>query len=454
MNIIILGDGKVGYTLAQYLSQEEHDVTVVDSRKDALSRAVETLDVMSVRGNAANMETLLNAGADSADIVIAVTTNDETNMLCSLAAKQLGAKYTIARVRNPEYAASLNLLLDRLSIDYVINPENIVAREISRLLRFPFAANIQSFARGRVEMAEFRVREGDPIIGQTLNEGRSKNPGALYVAAERGGEVIIPDGSFVPQVDDRLCVMSDIRTITEYFKRLGRYTQRARTAILVGGGHISYYLCKTMTGMGVHFKIVEINEDKCRDLKEKLPGVSVIFGDGTDQELLESENLRDADAFIALSDRDEENLVMGLYAQKVGVKKVVVKVDRITFMDVLGDMGIDSVVSPRLSTSNQILRLVRARAHHDVQSSVDKLYRFLDGRVEAIEFRAQPGSPVCNIPLRDLRRKLKSGVLIGVLVRGTKVIIPFGDDHIEPGDTVLTVVRSHKIAALEEILKS
>lgn len=451
MNIIIVGDGKVGYTLAQYLSQEQHDVTVVDNQRDALSRAVETLDVMSVRGNGANVETLLSAGADEADMVIAVTTNDETNMVCCLAAKQLGAKYTIARIRDPEYTQSLNLLLDRLSIDYVINPENVAAYEISRLLRYPFAANIESFARGRVEMVEFRVRDYDPIIGKPLSASRAQFPGTLYVAAERAGEVIIPDGSFVPRHDDKLCVLADLMTLTEYFKLLGRSTQRIRSAILIGGSHIAYYLSKIVSGMGMDFKIIELKPEKCRELTEKLPDVTIICGDGTDQDLLESENLRETDAFICLTDRDEENLVTGLYASRVGVKKVIIKVDRLTFMDVLGDIGIDSVVSPKLSTANNILRLVRARSH-EMESSADKVYRFLDGRMEALEFTVKEGAPYLNIPLKELRKKLKPGILIAMLVRSRKVIIPFGDDHIEPGDTVLAVVKSHRISSLEEAM--
>lgn len=453
MNIIIVGDGKVGYTLAQHLSQEEHDVTVVDNKKDALAKAVETLDVMSVRGNGANVETLLNAGADTADMVIAVTTNDEMNMVCCLAAKQLGAKYTIARIRDPEYTQSLNLLLDRLSIDYVINPESVAAYEISRLLRYPFATDIESFARGRVEMVEFKVKKGDPIIGRTLGEARSKNPGALYIAAERYGEVIIPDGNFIPHDNDRLFVLAELATLTEYFKLLGRSTQRIRSAILIGGSHIAHYLCRLVAGMGMNLKIVELKPEKCRDLAEKLPEVVVINGDGTDQELLESENLRETDALVCLTDRDEENLVTGLYASRVGVKKVIVKVDRLTFMDVLGDMGIDSVVSPKLSTTNEILRLVRARSHGEQsESSADKLYRFLDGRMEALEFTAQEGGSYCNIPMKFLR--LKPGILIAMLVRKRKVIIPFGDDHIESGDTVLVVAKSHRLSSLEEAMRA
>lgn len=453
MHIIIVGDGKVGYTLAQHLSQEGHDITVVDNKRDALAKAVETLDVLSVRGNGANVETLLNAGADTADMVIAVTTNDETNMVCCLAAKQLGTKYTIARIRDPEYTQSLNLLLDRLSIDYVINPESVAAYEVSRLLRYPFADDIESFARGRVEMVEFRVRKDDPIVGHTLSESRKTNPGALYITAERNGEVIIPDGSFIPCDNDRLFVLAELATLTEFFRRLGRSTQRVRSAILIGGGHISHYMCRLLSGMGMQLKIIEIRGEKCRDLSEKLPDVMVINGDGTDQELLESENLRGTDALICLTDRDEENLVTGLYATRIGVKKVVIKVDRLTFMDVLGDMGIDSVVSPKLSTTNEILRLVRARSHGEQsQSSADKLYRFLDGQMEALEFTAQEGGSYCGIPMRSL--KLKPGILIAMLVRQRKVIIPFGDDHIEPGDTVLVVAKSHRLESLEQALRT
>ena len=450
MKITIVGDGKVGYTLAQYLSQEDHDVTVVDNDKTALDRATETLDVMGVRGNGANVETLLNAGADSADIVIAVTTSDETNMLCSLVSKQLGAKYTIARVRDPEYTQSLNLMLERLSIDYVINPESLAANEISRLLRFPLAISTESFARGRVEMLEFRVKAEDPIVGKSLEESRPQNPGALYVAAVRAGEIIIPKGSFVPHADDRLFVLSDTVTLTEYFRKLGRSTERIRSAIMLGGSHVTYYLCKILAGTGMRLKVIELKKESCKELAEKLPEeVTIIHGDGTDQELLESESIRDTDSMICLTDRDEENLVTSLYATKVGVKKAIAKVDRITYMDVLGDIGIDSVISPKLSTANMILRLVRARSRSEALAA-EKVYRFLDGRMEALEFTAQENPRYCNIPFTKLR--LKKGVLIAILVRDRKVIIPFGDDYIRKGDTVLVIVQSHRINSLVDIL--
>lgn len=446
MKIIIVGSGKVGYTIAQFLSQEGHDLTVIDNNKSALEKAVETLDVMSVRGNGANVETLLTAGADTADMLIAVTAVDETNMVCCLAAKQLGTRYTIARVRNPDYTQSLNLLTEKLSLDYVINPENIAAYEISRLLRYPFASSIEFFARGRVEMVEFKVKLGDQIIGKNL---LSENPDVLYVAAERDGKIIIPDGTFTPQEDDKLWVLADLRTLTEYFKKLGRSTQRIHSAMLIGGSHIAYYLCRILAGMSIRFKIIEINADNARELSEKLPEVTIINGDGTDQEVLESENIRGTDSVICLTDRDEENLVTGLYASRIGIQKVIVKADRLTYLDVLGDMGIDSVVSPKLSTTNYILRLVRARAHDEV-ASADKLYLFADGQMEALEFMAQEDGAYCNIPLRDL--KLKPGILIAALVRDRQIIIPFGEDHIEANDTVLVIVKAHSLYTIDDMI--
>ena len=258
MNIIIVGDGKVGYTLAQFLSKDGHDITIIDKNADALSRASETLDVMCVRGNGANVRTLIEAGIESADIIISVTGNDELNMVCCLAAKQLGAKYSIARIRDPEYTESLTMLQKKLDIDQVINPERATAQEISRLLRFPFAINIESFAHGRVEMVEFRVDPTDPIIGIPLSKLHGKYPRIQFSAAQRNGEAIIPGGSFEIAAGDRVYATGDRESITKFFKQLGKDTQRMKSALLIGGGHISYYLAKIIAGMGVRLRMIEI----------------------------------------------------------------------------------------------------------------------------------------------------------------------------------------------------
>ena len=451
MNIVIVGDGKVGFTLAAYLAQENHDVTIVDQDAAALEKASETLDVMCVRGNGANVRTLLEAGVDEADVLIAVTTNDEMNMVCCLAAKQLGAKYTVARIRDPEYTESLTVLQDKLNIDLVTNPERATAMEISRLLRFPFAINVETFAHGRVEMVEFRVDEFDPIANMSLKTLHQRYPGVLCSAVLRGHEAIIPDGHHVIRIGDRMHVLGDILSITNFFKKLGKDTNRVRSAMLLGGGHISYYFSKITAGMGMKQTIIEVRQEKCRKLSEQLGDeVNVVCGDAAEEELLEQENLTQFGALVCLLDRDEENMMTGLYAVRRGVGKVVVKVDRPNYVDVLSDMGLDSVVSPKLTTANTILRTVRALARSQDSAVVEKLYRIVEDKVEALEFTAREGAAYLNIPLSQLR--IRKGVLVAVLVRSRKIIIPFGDDHIEAGDTVILIARARSIGALEDAL--
>ena len=447
MNIIVVGDGKVGYTLAEYLSKDGHDVTIVDKNRHALQKASETLDVLCVMGSGANLRTLIEAGAETADVVIAATTNDEMNMVCCLAAKQLGARYTIARIREPEYTESLTLLQDKLDIDQVINPERATAQEISRLMRFPFAINVESFAHGRVEMVEFRVEEKDRIDGIPLSQLHTKYPHVQFTAVLRGDDALIPDGSFQILVGDRLYVTGDRISVTAFFKQLGKDTQKVKNAVLIGGGHVSYYLAKTVAGMGIHLKIVEMQEEKCRSLSESLDNAIIINGDGTDRELLESEHIRDHDALICLTDRDEENLVTGLYGVRVGMRKVIVKINRLETMDIIGDMGIDSVVSPKLATANVILRAVRARSHSQ-NSVIEKVYPLLADRAEAYEFIALEGANYLNIPLNRLH--IKKGVLVSLIVRGRQIIIPFGSDHIEVGDAVILTARAGTVTELKD----
>ena len=301
MKIIIVGDGKVGFTLAEHLSQEEHDITVIDTNDAALRHASEALDVMCVKGNGASISALRESGVDAADVLIAATSMDEVNMVCCLTAKRLGAKYTIARVRNVEYAMELSLLKEALGIDLVIN-ETTAAAEIARLLRFPPAANLETFCRGRVELIGFRVREEDFLVGHPLSaqSGQLQSLPMLFCAAERAeGDVVIPDGSFVPQVGDRLYLIGQPTGLTAFFRLLGRHNPRCRNVFLVGGGRIAHYLTAILERLGIHVKIIERSLDRCRHLSEVLPKATVICGDGTDQELLEEEDVTASDAFVA-----------------------------------------------------------------------------------------------------------------------------------------------------------
>ncbi|NLO85314.1 MAG: Trk system potassium transporter TrkA [Clostridiales bacterium] len=453
MRILVVGDGKVGHTIAEHLAREEHDVVIVDTSEEALQRSEETLDVMCVRGNGANATTLLEAGADKADILIAATASDETNMLCCLISKKLGAKYAIARVRDPEFNESLSMLKKELDIDMAINPERATAIEISRLLRFPFASNIESFAKGRVEMVEFRAHENDVIIGKPLKDLGHKLhgiPQVLYVAVERDGDVVIPNGDFVIEDGDRVHVAADVVTITSYFRYLGKHSLRVKNVLILGGGRISYYLAKMIVPTGTHVSIIEINERKAASLSEQLPDVNVIYGDGTDQELLEQEGLSGMDAFVALCDRDEENLMTGLFAASEGVPKVIVKNNRVAYAQLISSMGLESIVSPKAITCANILRYVRAHVN-GVGTKVEKIYRLMDGKAEALEFIARAQDPYIGIALKDLT--MRKNTLVAVIVRAGKVIIPFGNDHIEGGDSVVIMARESGIGDLNEVIR-
>ena len=452
MRVLVIGDGKVGHTLVESLAQEGHDVVIVDSNDEVLERTQDTLDVLCIRGNGANAQTLMDAGAKKADVIIAATASDETNMLCCLIGKRMGSKYSIARIRDPEYNESLSMLRHELDIDMAINPERATAVEISRLLRFPFATNVESLARGRVEVVAFRVQENDPIAGLPLRDlSRELRgiPRVLYALVERDGDVMIPYGDFCIRPGDRIHVAADAVTITNYFRYLGKASVKIKDVMLLGGGRISYYLAKIITPMGIHVSMIEINQKKAEELSEALPDVNVIYGDGTDQELLEQEGLKQMDAFVTLCDRDEENLMTGLFAVKQGVPKVIVKNNRVAYADLISTLGLDSVVSPRSITCANILRYVRARANSE-GTKVEKLHRLVGGKAEALEFLARANDPYIGIPLKDLH--IRKDTLIAVIVRNGQVIVPFGNDHIEAGDTVIIIACESGISDLNEVI--
>ena len=414
MRIILVGDGKVGHTLAAQLTQEGHDVIVVDRSEAVLQKAQDELDVLTISGNGANAAALMNAGVDRADIVIATTATDEVNMLCSLISKRLGAKYTIARIRDPEYNEALNMLQRDLGIDQAVNPERATAQEISRLLRYPFASNIETFARGRVEMVAFRALPTDGLVGhplKDLNRRIHDLPRVLYAAVEQDGIVHIPNGDFVIRAGDKVHVAQDVSTITTYFRYLKRNTSSIRNVLILGGGRIGFYLARMIAPLGIRVSIIEIDPERCTYLADQLPDVDIICGDGTDQELLEQEGIADYDAFVSLGSRDEENLMTGLYAIRRGVKKVIAKNNRVSYLELIDGLGLESIVSPREITSDAILRYVRGRVNGQ-GTSVEKLYKLVNGQAEALEFTAKAGDPYLGRRLMDL--KLIEGAIIAV----------------------------------------
>lgn len=452
MNIIIVGDGKVGYALAGYLTKENHNVTIIDKDTEALNKADSTLDVMCVKGNGGRASVLMEAGVMDADLVIAATSRDEINMLSCFTAKKLCPTIkTIARVRDPEYYEEYQGMQGHIGIDMVINPEFTAAQEIANLLQFPSAMNVELFFGGKERLVEFRIQEGDMLVGNELSRISSKlPPNILFVAVERDGEAFIPRGDFIFEVDDRVYIMGQLSGITNFFKLLGRYIQKVNSVLISGGGRTSYYLAKLVAKLGMSIKIIEINPKKCIELSETIEGAIIIEGDGTDQELLDSENLENVDAFIAMTGRDEENLVTAMYAIEKGVDKVISMSTRIRIPSIIYKLGIDSIINPKEITTNHILGYVRGMENSE-GSIVDFVYRIMDGKAELVSFVANNTTKFLNTPLRNL--PLKKDIIIAYIQRRGIVTIPHGNEKIYAGDKVMIVTKGcHTIKDLNDIL--
>lgn len=443
MKIVIAGDGKVGLELTRQLLREGHDVVVIDSKLEALRTELDQYDVMTVQGNAAAMQTLRQAGVENAELLIAATSADETNILCCLVAKKLNsALHTIARVRNPEYAEQLYTMRQELGLSMHINPELSAAREIFRLLQFPSFLHRDTFAKGRVEIVELRIdahsRLKDIPLSALYRIARVK---VLVCAVLHAGQVTIPNGSYVLQEGDHIYVTARAVNLAQLIKNLGVSTQKVRQAILVGGGRIGYYLADRLLGAGVAVKIIEKDRAQAAFLAQMLPKASVIIGDGSQQSLLEGEGLCGADALVTLTGMDEENIVISMYGQTVGVRKIITKINRLEYSHVFADMGVGSVVSPKELCSTEIVRYVRAMQAKT--GSVLALHRIADGAAEALEFSVDETVRWCNTPLKDV--PVQKGVLISCITHRGETIIPDGTACFRQGDTVIVVATSESV---------
>lgn len=442
MKIIVIGAGTVGFPICTELAAERHDLTVIDTDSRVLGELSNTADVFAVQGNGADVSVLRRAGAERADLVIAVTAGDELNILCCAVARKLGAKHTVARVRNPEYSELLTLMREDMSLSLTINPELSVAREIARMLRFPAAAKIDVFCRGRVELAEFVVPEGSLLAGLSLTELRARIPlGFLVCGVLRDGETHIPTGDFRLAEGDMICVTAADRDIAAFFKAIGMHRNPVRSVLIAGGGRITYYLEELLRREHISSTVIEADKARCTFLAEKT-NATVICDACTKQETLAGEGLERADAFLALSDIDEENAIVSLYAKTLQVPKIVTLIRSISYIDFFKSAGLESIVSPKSTTVAQILRYVRALAHAQ-DSRIETLHKLMDGSVEALEFLVEEAIPeVTDIPLRELGTV--PGVLIATIVRDGKVIIPSGNDSILAGDTVIVVTAGNR----------
>ena len=452
MKIVIVGDGKIGRTLAEQLLREGHDITIIDRNPTPLQQTTEDLDILCIEGNGATYETLMEAGADHASLLIAVTASDELNLLCCLIAKKIGTMHTIARIRNPEYEGQLSLITEDLGLSMSVNPELTCAMEMARNLRLPSAIKTDAFANGHAELMKLQLDENSPLVGKTLMELSSVvRAKVLICAVERGeGEVFIPSGTFKLEAGDRISVAASVRDAQAFVKQVHQAGNPIRRAMLVGGGRIAFYLARQLLDAGIDVKIIEADRERCEELAEQLPNATILCGDGTNEAFLLEAGLAETDAFAALTGIDEENILIGLYVRKMYPKvKVINKINRYSFRNIIGAMDVGSVFNPRSSVANLICRYARAM-QNSTGSKIETLYKLVGGKVEALEFRAED-SAVCGTPLQALR--LRKNLLIGCINRNNKIIIPRGQDTIEPGDTVIVVSSVTGLNDLDDILE-
>ncbi len=451
MRIVIIGDGKVGHKLTTQLSEEDYDIVLIDQNEGKLQAALNQLDIFCITGNGADVEIQRQADVPNADLVIACASSDEMNMLCCLLARKIGAKHTIARLRNPIYYQQIDLLKADLHLSMAVNPELAAANEVARVLLFPEANKVETFMKGKVELVEVPVREDSQLADLSLAEiYRRFQIKMLVCAVKRGNDVYIPDGGFVLRQGDKLHIAAAHGNLKIFFKSMGKKNAKIKNVLICGGGHLCFYLTKQLLQAGMQVKIIEKNEKRCEELCEQLPKAMVIHGDAADQDLLLEEGLQSADALVALTGMDEENIIMSLYAKTQGVKKIVAKVNNDTRAQMVEELGIDSTVSAKGAAANAILNYVKARMNSYSNANVETMYRLVNGRIEAQEYIIRQQCEYTDIPLRDL--PTKSNHLIACIGRNRNIIIPNGDDHLEVGDSVIVVTKEHAIREFRDIL--
>ena len=450
MRIVIVGDGKVGYALTEQLSMEGHDVFVIDSNPKVLQNSMETLDVMVLEGNGVSLNVQIEAGVPESDILIAATSADETNLLCCIIAKKLGCKYTIARVRNPEYAEHTEFLKNDLGLSMTINPERRAAREMFRLLQFPDFLKRDSFVRGRIELVELKVKDKSPMLGMKLSDlYNTAKVKVIVCAVEREGEIHIPTGSFVLEKDDKITVAAQTIDLVTLIKNLKIRNYKINEVIIIGGSNIAVYLSELLIESDVEVKIIEKDYNRCLLLADLVPEALIIHGDGSVKETLSSEGLQKTDALITLTNIDEENIILSMYANHIGVPKTITKVNRIEYSEIFQEKGVDSMVSPKLLTASEIVRYVRS-IDNNTDNAVLNLYRIANGKAEALEFQVDNTIRNINVPLSQI--KLRKGILFVSFSRKGKMIIPSGNDVMKEGDLVVIVTSgSHIIQHLNDI---
>ncbi len=452
MNIVIAGCGNMGQKLVELLSMEkDNDLTVIDIKAEEVNDFVALNDVMGIEGSGANIDTLVDAGVANADIFIAVTDSDELNLLSCLMARKLGSCQTVARVRKPEYSKSLNFLKEDLGLALIINPEYTAASEIARILRFPTAVEIDTFAKGRVEILKFRVPEGSVLDNMRVMEIVSKlDLDVLICGVERGDEVFIPSGNFVLKSGDLISITTALENASGFFKKIGVKTNRVKDTTIVGGGNTAYYLAQKLLKTGIGVKIIEQSAERCDELCRLLPKATIIHGDGAENRLLMEEGIEYAESFVSLTDSDEVNILLSLFAKsKMTSGKVVTKINRVDYDGVIGGLDLDSTVYPKNLAAEYIVKFVRGKKNSR-DDSIETMHMILGDKAEAIEFRVSENTPLTGRTLDSL--KLKSNTLIACINRDGRIIIPRGRDLLLKGDSVVIVTAHTGFKDISDIL--
>lgn len=451
MKIVVIGSGKLGYSIASKLADEGHDIAVIDNNEHALGTSLKNNDISGMLGNGIDRSVLEEIGVPESQVVISVTQSDEVNIISSILAKKLGATNTIARIREPEYALGMDLIRPEMGNGMNVNPELEAAEEISRIFRFPSALKIDFFARGRVEMIEFAVSETSSLVGVRLADFSARFKAKVLICAVlRENQVFIPDGDFVIAAGDRLTVTGTPKDVNQFFKKTGYTNKKVKSVMIVGGGRIGYYLARILQDMGMDIKILENDRARCEKLADLLPKVTVVHCNGTEQEALVDENIDEVDGLAALTGLDEENVIISMFAQSQGVSKVVTKINHITFGGILEKAGIDCVVTPHAITTGNVCRYIRALENSE-DSSFETLISLVGGRAEGIEFHVGKNFVGNHIPLKDL--KLKKDILIAIIIRNSKIVYPTGNDMILPGDAIVIVTTRSGINEISDILQ-
>ena len=452
MKIIVLGAGKVGKTLIKHMSNEDHDIIVVDQNATKVEEVVNQFDVIGVVGNGGSYDILMEAGAQDANLIICVTASDELNILAGLMAKKMGTRHTIARVRNPDYSSQRDFMRNQLGFSMIVNPELEAASEIRRVLSFPSAVKVDTFSRGKVELAEFFVEDHSRLNGVELNQlHKITKTNILVCAVSHNEDVIIPDGNYAIKPGDHLYITGTHRDLSKFCLDIGVITSRIKNVIIIGGGKIAYYLSKQLSTQGIKVKIIEKDKNRCQVLAEKLPYVTIIHGDGSDDELLNEEGIENTDAVLALTGLDEENIVLSLSAKNLYHKKTIAKVTRMNYTGLSNVLKVDSIVAPKKIVASQIIRYVRAKMNKDHDSAVKTLYKIVDGEVEAVEFKVTEHFKFLHKTINEM--KIKEHVLVAAIIRENEVIVPKGNTTMELNDYVIIVSRGEIMKSLNDMLR-